>query len=249
MPEITPRRWLTTCGWDDVPHLSEQRKADMLASIPPYLRDARAKGDPSQSAGSIYPVPESEFVIEPIRLQPWWPRAFGLDVGWNMTAAIWGALDKNTDVMYLYTEHFRKEAEPSIHAAAIKARGAWIPGMADPASRGRSQRDGEALFQNYIDLGVKIIPANTALHGEDGGIWKCWELLSTGRLKIFSTLQNLRVEIRNYKRDEKGRIIKKDDHGVDAMRYLVMGKNMMATQPLDLAAQTAAVIGDTQAGY
>ncbi len=49
-----------------------------------------------------------------------------------------------------------------------------------------------------------------------------WERLSSGRLKIFKSLGNLRAEYRIYRRDEKGRIVKKDDHGLDALRYAIM---------------------------
>ena len=39
-------------------------------------------------------------------------------------------------------------------------------------------------------------------------------------------------EIRLYRRDEKGRVVKDNDHGVDAMRYLVMELlNIVKTAP------------------
>ena len=34
-------------GWDDVPHLEERTKTELLESTPPHLRDARSKGIPS----------------------------------------------------------------------------------------------------------------------------------------------------------------------------------------------------------
>jgi len=49
--------------WDDVPHLSEEAKAELLASIPPYQREARSKGVPQLGAGAIYQVPESDIVV------------------------------------------------------------------------------------------------------------------------------------------------------------------------------------------
>lgn len=50
---------VTMASWDDVPHLNEQDKAILLASIPPYQRDARTKGIPQLGSGAVYPVPES----------------------------------------------------------------------------------------------------------------------------------------------------------------------------------------------
>jgi hypothetical protein len=36
-------KYVVMAGWDDVPHLDEQTKKDLYASIPPYQRDARSK--------------------------------------------------------------------------------------------------------------------------------------------------------------------------------------------------------------
>ena len=123
MPAITDSRYLVTAGWDDVPHLTEQAKRELLESTPRYLRDARSKGTPSLGAGAIYPFAVSDITVKPFAIPPYWKRAYGLDFGWRKTAAIWGAHDPAGDVWYLYTEHYMGEERPVIHAEAIKARG------------------------------------------------------------------------------------------------------------------------------
>ena len=40
---------LVTATWDDAPHLTKEQKDELWASIPPYQRDARAKGVPVAS--------------------------------------------------------------------------------------------------------------------------------------------------------------------------------------------------------
>lgn len=217
MPEISQSKYLTSAGWDDIPHLDEKTKRELLESVPPHLRDARSKGIPSLGQGAIYPIKPEEIMCDPFAIPDHWYRGYGMDVGWKVTAAIWGALDKDTDTLYLTAEHYRKEAEPSIHAASIKARGVWIPGAIDPASRGRSQTDGSQLFQLYMNLGLKLILADNAV---EAGIYDVYERLSTGRLKVFKTLQNWLGEYRLYRRDEKGKIVKANDHAMDATRYL-----------------------------
>ncbi|WP_213956330.1 terminase family protein [Variovorax sp. dw_954] len=206
------------CGWDDVPHLSEIAKAKLLSKLMPHQRDARTKGIPALGSGAIYPVPETDIVIPDFALPDHWPRAYGFDVGWNRTAAIWAALDRETDTAYLYSEHYRGQAEPSVHTAAIKARGEWIPGAIDPASHGRQQADGEQLFQSYLDLGLDITNAD---NGVESGIYDTWERMSTGRLKVFKSCRNWIDEYRIYRRDDKGKIVKQSDHLMDATRYLV----------------------------
>ena len=218
-------------GWNDAPHLDEKTKATMLAAIPPYQRDARTKGIPQLGAGAIYPVPESEIVVKDFQIPDHYYRGYGMDVGWNKTAAIFGALDKETDILYLYSEHYKGEAEPVVHAQGIKARGAWVPGRIDPASRGRGQRDGESLLQDYRNLGLNVREARNAV---ESGIYKVWGRLSTGRLKVFGSLQNFLAEFRIYRRDEKGKIVKDFDHLMDCVRYLVFEceqNNFMKQKP------------------
>lgn len=246
MPEITASKHLTQCGWDQVPHLTEKAKSDLLAGTPPYLHDARSKGTPSLGSGAIYPVAESEFVVDPFAIPVYWPRAYALDVGWKRTAALWGAWDRSIDCLYLYTEHYRGQAEPSIHAAAIKARGDWIPGVADPAARGRAQKDGERLMELYTELGLHLTKADNTV---EAGIYDVWERLSTGRLKVFKTLRNWLAEFRIYRRDENGAIIKANDHLMDDTRYLVRsGQAVAIVKPVKADVRSAGP-SDSQAGY
>lgn len=231
MPEISPSKYLVSCGWDDVPHLDEKTKKELLAATPPHLRDARSKGIPSLGSGAIYPVAESEIIIEPFKIPGFFPRAYAMDVGWNKTAALWGAKDPDANIIYLYSEHYKGQAEPSIHAQAIRSRDDWIKGCIDPASRGRSQKDGVALFDVYRDLGLTLIPAENAV---ESGIYDVWQRLSGGGLRIFSSLSNTLAEYRLYRRDEKGKIVKEFDHLMDCMRYLVVNFDRIAqTEPFD----------------
>lgn len=84
-------------GWDDVPHLDEKAKAELREGIPPHQLEARERGIPVLGSGVVYPVPESAYVIDPIEIPAWWPRAYAMDVGWKRTAALWGAWDRETE--------------------------------------------------------------------------------------------------------------------------------------------------------
>lgn len=247
MPQITSSKFLVQAGWADVPHLDEKTKTELREATPPHLRDAREHGNPNLSEGAIYPIPLSEVLVQPFRIPHYWPRAFAMDVGWNRTAALWGALDRDTDTIICYTEHYRGKAEPSIHATSIRARGEWIPGLIDPAARGRAQHDGEQLMATYQQLGLSLEAAKNA---REAGIYAVWERLSTDRLKFFSTLQHLQAEYRLYRRDEHGNVIKEFDHLMDCLRYLVMSiRERAAVQPVAAdRTKYGGVIGDPVAG-
>lgn len=212
-------KFVVMATWDDAPHLTKEAKEELWASIPPYQRDSRSKGVPQLGAGAIYPVPESDFVVDPMPIPDHWPKAYGMDVGWNRTAAAFGALNRDTQTIYLYHEYYRGQAEPSVHAHGIKAPGAWIPGVIDPASRGRSQKDGAQLVQDYRDLGLQLEFAQNSV---ESGLYDVWQRMSGGKLKVFRTMTNWLAEYRLYRRDEKGHIVKVNDHLMDATRYLIV---------------------------
>jgi len=147
--------------------------------------------------------------------------------------------------VYAYSEHYRGQAEAPIHAKAIRLRGGWIPGVIDTAARGRSQTDGKSLWRLYEDEGLILNKANKAV---EAGLLEVLDRLSTGRLKIFNTLQHTLGEARLYRRDEKGRIVKENDHLMDALRYAVMKLSVATTKPMQQATNSYAP-GDPTAGY
>jgi hypothetical protein len=61
-----------------------------------------------------------------------------------------------------------------------------------------------------------LYPANNEV---ESGILNVWNHLSTGKLKIFETLPRVQREYTLYRRDLNGRVIKENDHLLDALRY------------------------------
>jgi hypothetical protein len=249
MGEVSASRYIVQAGWDDVPHLDVKTQAELLESTPPHLRDARSKGEPSMGAGVIYPIPISDIEVRPFAI-PWgWKKAYALDVGWNRTAALWGAQNPVDGTIYLYSEHYKGQQLPVVHAAAIKARGDWIRGVIDPAAKGSSQKDGLQLKAEYQALGLKLTDANNEL---ETGLIACWQALALGQMKIFSTLQSFKAEYRVYQRDDKGRVMDgQADHLMDDMRYLWRTWNKVATLPplKDRTSGAGMETADHRAGY
>ena len=224
-------RSVIIASWDDAPHLTQQMKDEMLATYPAFQRDARSKGIPQLGSGAIYPVPETEFVCDPFKIPDHWPRGYGMDVGWNNTAALWGAKDRESGIVYLYHAYKRQHAEPSVHAAAIRAAGDWLPGFIDPASRGRGQKDGSQLLSDYRDLGLRLSLAD---NGVESGLYSVWNRLSTGRYKLFRNCSGFLEEYRLYRRDEQGRVVKANDHLMDCWRYLDSRIEKFEVKPVEV---------------
>lgn len=204
--------------WDDAPHLTEKDKEEMLAALPIHQRDARSKGVPALGSGAIFPVPESEIIIEPFAIPKHWDFVYGLDVGWNNTAAVWLAYNRDYDTAYVVNDYKRGQCEPIIHASYIRDQGD-ITGVIDPASRGRNSVDGQDLLSLYRKHGLKLTEAD---NGVSAGLLEVYQRLSTGRLKIFRTCVKTLEEYRLYRRDERGNVVKENDHLMDALRYAIM---------------------------
>jgi phage terminase large subunit-like protein len=224
-------KYYIQAGWKDVPHLDEVQRQQLTANTPPYQIQARTEGEPALGAGAVYPISESEIVVPDRPIPETWPRAYGMDVGWNRTAVVWGARDPGSGILYLYSEHYQGQGEPASHAQAIRARGEWIPGVIDPACLGSSQIDGRTLMELYERLGLHLQPAVNAV---EAGITEVWNLLVSGQLKVMASLSNWLREFRQYHRDDKGsgKIVKRDDHLMDATRYLIVsGRLRMRTPP------------------
>lgn len=214
-------KYVQRVEWDDIPHLSAETKAEYMAGIMPHERESRLKGIPTVGEGKVYPVPEDSFIIAPIDLNPNWPRAYGLDVGWNVTAAVFGAYDPKTDIWYIYDEYYAEKESPGFHAGNLRKKSKkWVPGAIDPSAAGAGkQKDGFALLDSYRDEDLDLYLANNSV---ELGIRAVYERLSSGRLKVFSNCQFLIREFRIYRYDQKGRIVKSNDHAMDAWRYLIM---------------------------
>jgi Terminase RNaseH-like domain len=149
--------------------------------------------------------------------------------GWNQTAAIWGARNPASNITYLYAEYYGHQEAAAVHAAAIRGKGEWIRGVIDPAAGSSPQTDGKKLLDMYRDLGLHLTPAENAVKT---GIQTVWEAFVDGSLKVMPSCENWLREFRKYHRDEKGKIVKANDHLMDATRYLmVSGGPLMRVQP------------------
>lgn len=230
---------------DDVPHLSAEQKASILGGVPPWQRATRKSGIPGMGAGAIYPIPESQMLVDPFPIPDHWPRSYGLDPGWNCTAAIWFAWDIDNGGAVAYAEYYKGMADPAIHVAAINRisgngtadKGRWMPGVIDPAAQGIRGLDGKLLLDAYVEMGLNVTMADNAVMT---GLTKTWDMLSTRQLRVFNTLRNWRNEIRLYRRDDKGNIVKKHDHLMDATRYqVVSGRAVALPQPADSPSGTS----------
>ena len=104
----------------------------------------------------------------------------------------------------------------------------WLEGAIDPSAENSNMKDGSKLLEEYEDLGLRLTKANNAVNA---GLHHCLTMMQAGQLKVFRNCVNWLREFRLYRRDEKGKIVKTNDHLMDAMRYLLYTDSVWRTEP------------------
>lgn len=153
-----------------------------------------------------------------------WPRWRADDYGLvNPTCSLWGATGDD-DTLYLYREYYVPNGESypwhAERVAALQGNESVHAAWGDPAAL-------EARVA-FNDAGLETYKANNDVKG---GIDRIKDRLrlrgdNRPRLKVFRCCENLLRELPAYAWDQRRRDeapIKKDDHSIDALRYMVVG--------------------------
>ena len=243
MNDIQPGEAMMTATWDDADHFKDPKaREDKLRLISPHEREMRSRGIPVMGSGLVFPVPEESIVIPPIEIPKHFSRICGIDFGYDHPfAAAWLAWDRDTDTVYL-TDCFREsKTTPPVHAAAINARGPWIPVVWPHDGLAHDKGSGKPLAEQYRAFGVNMLddkfsnpPGPGQEEGQGGqgvevGLMEMLTRMETGRFKVFSTCKEFLEEIRSYHRQD-GKVVKLYDDTISACRYAVMSLRHARTQ-------------------
>lgn len=218
---VMNNRFFLQVSWDDNPHFTELAKEAYLATIPAYELEARQKGIPLIGTGLVYQVPEYKFLIDPIEIQPHWHHVIGLDLGFNPapTAAVFCAWDKDNDTLYIYKEYYVTQNTPQQHVYNFNIMDClWIPFIADPSARIGSATDGKKAIEEYAKSGKELVIAKYA---KEMATTRVLERIRNNKFKVFNSCHKFLQEWRTYARDDKGKIMKGNDHLMNALEFII----------------------------
>ena len=182
--------------------------------------------------GQIYPDFEpSVHIVPDFSPDPGWRRFIAIDHGrTNPTAILWGAVDQD-DKIWIYREHYEAGHDVDYHARMCKAylnEGKYETYVIDPSTGAGKKDDPETIGNRYRQLGIPVINANNDVQG---GIDKVTEYIKNNKIFITRSCENLKREMTNYQWEQPSasridlnqpeKPLKKDDHAVDSLRYLV----------------------------
>jgi len=230
----------------DNPYVPDEEKKKLKDKWSGHPEEAaRLFGDFVQRSGLVYNLWQgSKHLVRPFRIPRDWTRIVSIDpANTGITAAIWGAVEPNTNNLYLYREYYKSNLTISEHAKNILLRNQgdlidfWL---LDP--KWGSQRDGSAHKSGQQLYRESGIPARLAEVGDDYGLQISKEYLgatldTTGRhpkLYVFEDLHNFIWEITHYtwatfdRGEKKGlskeKPVKRNDHLMNAFQYLCAGR-------------------------
>lgn len=230
----------------DNPHLPADKLAAVLAQYGPLQRAARERGEFSAMEGRVYAdfSRELHVVKKPFPIPPEWPRFGAIDFGTrNPFAYLGAAQDPKDDTLYVYQEYLQAERPLSFHAAKIKELMARDGRPVEPGPDGGLRTEPvepEWVVADPEDRGSRIALARehglyTVAAKKDvmAGISAVASRLAPDaagkpHLFVFPECKHLVRELEGYvwtpgggRNDAPERPLKKDDHAVDALRYLV----------------------------
>ena len=194
------------------------------------------KGSFEHSDGMVYPNISKTFV-DPFNIPSHWEKFVTLDHGLrNPTAVLFGTIDKDKGIVYIYDEYYKANTLVPEHAKELKPKIEKIPHgrlrfmVGDPSIRNKTDPiNGKSVQALYQEYGLFFTEGNNNI---EAGILRVNSYIERGRLKIFNNCINLRKEIINYKfpelktdnynknLDEKP--VKANDHACDSLRYGMM---------------------------
>ena len=231
-----PGTHVTTMTIDDAEHYTAEQRAAIIASYPAHEREARTKGIPTLGSGRIFPIAEESIKCDPIEIPRHWVQIAGIDFGWDHpSAAVKLAWDRDSDVIYVIAAHRQKEQTPVMFAATVKPWGDWLPWAWPHDGLQHDKGSGQALRDQYAEQGLNMLKdkathpptdgeaEGTGGNGVEAGLLDMLDRMQSGRLKVFSHLNDWLEEFRMYHRKD-GKVVKLDDDLMSATRYANMMK-------------------------
>lgn len=218
----------------------------------PNVGDALVMADnPAVPLAAVYTIAPNEISVDPFPIPSFWPKGYALKVEGDTVFGLFAAYDRMSDIIYFTTEHRGIGKSLSDNAAAVKARGDWMPGTLETDEVNEEAR----MHMLAVLGGYGLTNLMLADKSFDAGIAQMDARLKTGRLKAFSTVQEFWRGYRTYRRDEKGDIA---PAGIMDCARLIAGtmairrmieRPKTTLQQVPVGGFAAAHRGDSRVGY
>jgi hypothetical protein len=233
-PEYDPTISLVRASIHDNPDYSAEDIERTLARYPADERQAREHGDFIHFGGMIYPGGFGKYlkpVPSPDELM-YHDVYVGIDPGLKNAAFVWIAFD-NDNRAFVFDELVIKEGTPIDYARHIRRVNAkWSLTAArmndpiyiiDPSARNRSLINRESVEAELARQGIFSIPGQNQV---EAGVQQVRRRLSEKGLYFSESCRGLVAESDEYRMEDRPdgefKVVKENDHRLDALRYALM---------------------------
>ena len=203
------------------PYFPVEEFERLRATMPDWKFKMFYEAQWARPSGLVYAdFREDVNLCQPFDVPPSWRRYIGVDFGFNNpSAAVWIAVDPETEIWYVYREYKKKgkTAQELANEISNLSSDEFIYKIYGDPSSPQSLKELRRYFQGAV------VPAeNKVLDGIGAVIVK----MRSGNLKIFSNLTEIQDELKSYRWKMSDEMIfdepiKENDHLLDAMRYVV----------------------------
>lgn len=233
--------WYEFMNWEDNPYLDKREIKLLENTLDESALNSRKYGKFSVGAGLVYPeFDESVHVIEPFEIPFDWQYTVSIDPGLhNPLAAHWYCVDYDGNV-YVVAEHYEAGKDIDYHAEAIKRisrKLSWrtdekgrIRALIDSAANQRTLASSKSVAELFRERDILV---NTEVNKDVfSGICRVKSYLKRDNgepnLYIFNTCKNMITEFKGYLWADGDMPVKKDDHCMDDLRYLIASRPLPA---------------------
>lgn len=176
--------------------------------------------------------------IDPFPIPDYWPKYGAIDFGYRNPFAFYTYAIDSEGVIYVYSEHYQKERSLRWHSEKIKAHEDYHKLeyiTIDPSTAAMTQQDASgglrSIWEQLVELGVdNLTPGRRA---EIAALERLRLLVNEDKIRIMKTCPNLMWELEHLryqemtagqieKKNAKERLVDKDNHGWDCLKYFIM---------------------------
>lgn len=223
--------------WEDAPHITPERREELMAEMMPYEVEMRSQGEPLVGSSMIFPIPNSEIECDPIKIPEHWHQIIGIDFGGDHPfAVVKMAFDPSGERKKGYVIDAQKHRRLTIsqEASIIRAMGGdRIPVAWPHDGNKRDKQSGKPIAELYREEGVNMLDAcfsnppeqfkseGTGGQGVDAGLKKMYWAMTEGRFKVFKTLPEWFKEKGAYHKKD-GNVVALNEDLMSATRYAYM---------------------------
>lgn len=219
--------YYTTSGWNDNPFLDDKEIKDMEKTYPKYMIPCLRDGTPLFGVGKVFPFDvRQEMVCDSFEVPDYWRWIVGIDPA-ATSHGTWGgcvlAWDCDTDTVYLVREYLKTGLTLVEHSDNIVKRllpFSKVPIICDYAGGGEDSET-RLSAMNYLKQRIRlnIYEAEKVNKAKEVAVDTILERHRQGRFVIFNTCESALSQFNEYVRGEDGKIMKKNDHIIDACFY------------------------------